>query len=90
MNNTIILDGSKFDWSNGTVSCDAIGRVDDHPGFPKSGRAPAEVAVRSHRTGAVVAFNFVEIADDGEGTVTLNYEGRLPDGRHCALSLAAD
>lgn len=90
MNNTIILDGSKFDWRNGTVSCDGLGRVDDHPGFPKSGRAPKQVAVRSHRTGWSVVFKFVEIADDGEGTVTLNYEGNLPDGRYCALSLVAD
>ena len=30
MNNAIILDGSKFDWRNGTVSCDGLGRVDDH------------------------------------------------------------
>ena len=85
----IILDGSKFDWRNGTVSCDGLGAISDHPGFPQSGRAPARVAVRSHRTGKVVAFNFVEIADDGEGTVTLNYEGNLPDGRYCALTLVS-
>ena len=85
----MILDGSKFDWSNARA-CDGIGRIADHPGFPTSGRAPATVAVRSHRTGAVVAFKFVEIADDGEGNVALNYEGTLPDGRYCALSLWAE
>lgn len=84
----IILDGSKFDWSNARA-CDGITSISDHPGFPTGGRAPAQVAVRSHRTGAVVAFNFVEIADDGEGNVSLNYEGTLPDGRYCALTLAA-
>ena len=86
----IILDGSKFNWRNGTVSCDGLARVDDHPGFPKSGRAPKQVAVRSHRTGDVVVFNFVNIADDDEGSVALNYMGTLPDGRHCDLALIAD
>jgi len=85
----IILDGSKFEWSNGRA-CDAIGRISDHPGFPQSGYAPDQVAVRSHRTGKVVVFKFVEIASDGESVVTLNYEGNLPDGRYCALSLWTD
>ena len=84
----IILDGSKFDWYNATAA-HGMGSISDHDGFPQSGRAPATVAVRSHRTGKVVAFKFVEIADDGEGNVSLNYEGTLPDGRYCALSLAA-
>ena len=65
-----------------------MGSISDHPSFPKGGRAPAQVAVRSHRTGWSVVFRLVGLNDDGEGTVTLNYEGRLPDGRHCALSLA--
>lgn len=85
----MILDGSKFDWFNGSA-CDGMGSISDHPDFPQGGRAPAQVAVRSHRTGKVVAFKFVEIADDGEGNVALKYEGVLPDGRYCALSLAAD
>ena len=84
----IVLDGSKFEWSNGRA-CDGISSIGDHPGFPQGGRAPKEVAVRSHRTGKVVVFKFVEIADDGEGNVALNYEGHLPDGRYCALALWA-
>lgn len=83
----IILDGSKFEWSNGRA-CDGIGSIADHPGFPSYGRAPKQVAVHSHRTGVVVTFDFVEIADDGE-YVTFNYEGTLPDGRYCALSFLA-
>ena len=91
MNNAIILDGSKFSWhSNGASVCDGIGRVDDHPGFPKSGRAPKQVAVRSHRTGWIVVFNFVDIAVDDDGGVALNYGATLPDGRHCDMSLWAD
>ena len=84
----IILDGSKFDWYNASAA-HGMGSISDHLDFPQGGRAPAEVAVRSHRTGKVVAFKFVAIADDGEGNVSLNYEGTLPDGRYCALSLAA-
>jgi hypothetical protein len=85
----IILDGSKFNWFAGTTACDGIGFVKHHDGFPTSGRPPARVAVRSHRTGKVVVFDFVELAEDGE-TQTLNYEGHLPDGRYCALTLSAD
>ena len=85
----IILDGSMFSWYNGSAVADGMGRVDDHPGFPRGGRAPAKLAVRSPRTGAVVVFTFVEIADDGEGAVAFKYEGTLPDGRYCVLSLAA-
>lgn len=83
----IILDGSKFDWYNASAA-HGMGSISDHPDFPQSGWAPGQVAVRSHRTGKVVAFKFVEIAGDGEGAVTINYEGNLPDGRYCALSLA--
>ena len=86
--NTIILDGSKFDWYNAKAA-HGMGSIGDHPGFPQSGRAPAHVGVRSPRSGWTVVFKFVEIADDGEGNVSLNYEGTLPDGRYCALSLAA-
>ena len=87
----MILDGSKFSWhANGVSVCDGIGRADDHPGFPKSGRAPKQVAVRSHKTGWIVVFDFVDIGVDDDGSVALNYGGTLPDGRHCALSLAAD
>lgn len=89
-NNPIILDGAKFNWRTGTVSCDGLGFVKHHPSFPQSGRAPAVLAVKSPRTGWSVVFKFVEIADDGEGNVALNYEGTLPDGRYCALTLAAD
>ena len=84
----IILDGSKFDWDNASA-VHGMGSISDHSGFPQGGRAPAEVAVRSHRTGKVVVFKFVEIADDSERDGTLRYEGTLPDGRYCALSLAA-
>lgn len=85
----IILDGSKFDWHTGSAACDGLGFTTDHPGFPTGGRPPAQVAVRSHRTGAVVVFNFVELAEDDDGEQTLNYQGTLPDGRYCALALAA-
>ena len=86
----MILNGSKFSWHNGPSACDGIGHVDDHPGFPKSGRAPKQVAVRSHKTGWIMVFDFVEIADDGEGSVAINYQGNLPDGRYCSLAFVAD
>lgn len=85
--NVPILDGAKFNWYNGTVTCDGLGLVVDHPALGNGGRPPAKVGVRSHRTGWTVVFDFVETADDGE-MVTLNYQGVLPDGRYCALSLA--
>ena len=85
----MILDGSKFEWSNGRA-CDGITSISDHPGFPKGGRPPRQVAVRSHRTGWIMVFNFVDVGDDGEGGVALNYMGTLPDGRHCDLSLWAE
>lgn len=84
----IILDGSKFDWYNAKAA-HGMGSISDHPGFPTNGRAPAHVGVRSPRSGWTVVFKFIEIADDGEGNVSFNYEGQLPDGRYCALSLAA-
>lgn len=90
----IILDGSKFNWHTavnrrtGRSVSDGLGFTGDHPGFPTGGRPPAHVAVRSHRTGAVVVFNFVELAEE-DGEQTLNYEGTLPDGSYCALALAA-
>lgn len=83
----IVLDGSKFNWFAGTTACDGIGLVKHHAGFPTGGRPPAQVAVHSNRTGKVVVFDFVEVADDGEGYVALNYQGTLPDGRYCALTL---
>ena len=86
----MILDGSKFSWRADSAGADALGRVADHPGFPTSGRAPKQVAVRSHKTGGIVVFNFVDIAVDDGGGVALNYGATLPDGRHCDLSLWAD
>jgi hypothetical protein len=90
MNKTIILDGSKLSWRNGTTDCDAMGLVIDFPDFPQGGRPPRQVTVFSHRTRSEVVFDFVELSEDPFSGVTLNYAGRLPDGRHCHLSLAAD
>ena len=91
MNNLpIVLDGSKFDWFTGDRDeHHGLGFTGDHPRFPKGGRPPAQVIVRSPRTGAVVAFDFVEVAEDDDGEQTLNYQGTLPDGRRCTLALAA-
>ena len=84
----IVLDGSKFNWFAGTTACDGLSFVKHHAGFPTAGRPPARVAVRSHRTGKVVVFDFVEVAED-ELTQALNYQGTLPDGRYCALTLVS-
>lgn len=90
MNSTIVIDGTKLSWRNGTTDCDAMGLVTDFPNFPQGGRPPRRVTVRSPRTGDEVDFDFVELSEDPFSGVTLNYVGRLRDGRHCHLSLAAD
>ena len=84
----IILDGSKFDWFSGPDGSGGLGFVADLRGFPQGGRPPVQVGVRSHRTGWTVVFSFVDMADDGEGNVALNYQGTLPDGRRCTLTVA--
>ena len=50
MDNTIsiILDGDKLDW-DGDKFVYGMGSISDHPGFPRGGRPPAHVGVRSHR-----------------------------------------
>jgi hypothetical protein len=85
----IVLDGSKFKWSNGRRLRGDLDVDRDYPGFFKSGSPPKQVAVHAW-TGAVVVFDFVASADGQIGGVRFDYEGTLPDGRHCDLSLWSD
>jgi hypothetical protein len=87
MENVITLDGSKFVWHNDRGGSQAIGWTGQFPEFPTLGRAPKTIAVRSPRTGWTVVFSFTEVAEDDDGTVTLNYTGVRPDGRRIDLGL---
>jgi len=85
--NVPTLDGSKLNWRLvGPLL--GRGRIADHPAVCTGGRPPAEVGVHNHHTDWTVVFDYVETVFDGE-TVTLNYQGVMPDGRVCALALAS-
>ena len=85
----ILLDGSKISWSNYPSESMGVTRTTHHVMFPLGGRPPRKIYVRSHRTGTVVPFLFVNIAEDEEGSQALNYMATLADGRNVSLALLA-
>lgn len=87
----IILDGSKITWTNYPSESMGVTQVTHHITFPLGGRPPRKIYVRSHRTGSVVPFQFVNIAEDeDEGSQALNYIATLADGRNVSLALLAE
>jgi hypothetical protein len=85
----IILDGSKITWTNYPSESAGVTRTVHHIAFPHGGRPPRKIYVRSHRTGAVVPFAFVNVAEDEEGSQAVNYMATLADGRHISLAMLA-
>ena len=85
----ILLDGSKITWTNYPSESMGVTQATRHITFPLGGRPPRKIYVRSHRTGSVVPFRFIDIAEDEEGSQALNYMATLADGRNVSLALLA-